>query len=108
MKYEIPKIKCDADERRRRGLDRAEPLFLPIAGQKCKRISTLGIMTQTNLDTRSSEEETNLDTRYYDANESRHLMIEYMYLYSNPIFCKFVASFAYIMYNDSIKEAWIC
>ena len=31
-------IQCGADERRRRGLDRAEPLFLPIPGQKCKRV----------------------------------------------------------------------
>ena len=31
------KIKCGADERHRRGLDRAEHLFLPIR-QKCKRV----------------------------------------------------------------------
>ena len=31
-------IQCGANERRRRGLDRAEPLFLPIPGQKCKRV----------------------------------------------------------------------
>ena len=31
-------IQCGADERRRRGLDRAEPLFSPIPGRKCKRV----------------------------------------------------------------------
>ena len=41
LRVGIRKIKCGADERRRRRLDGGEPLFCP-NGTKCRRISTLG------------------------------------------------------------------
>ena len=37
---EIRRIKCGADERRWRGLDRAKPFFSPAYGRKSKRISS--------------------------------------------------------------------